>query len=214
LLWNRSDSNDETPPDTSSTASTTTTSNSGKSYHQKSYSSGSVNKKLKPPIEKIPAQQSSNDQVNNRSLSDDNFPELPTVIEQRTKKSPSHALINTSPEIQQRQISPVTRGSQSMTQLINTNPQRKQASPLINRFRRHSDLKLLSPTNSPPTRKPPRPLIDLRSTDTKKQNLAHIFDQSDELSLISDEEIKTEVTNENILRTSSEESPDLLTISD
>jgi len=213
LLSNKSESIEETPSESSITASTTT-SNSGKSSsHIKTYSTGNMNKKLRPPCE---PQRSLftystplllTHQIN-RSVSDDNFGDIRnhgfTEREFSKKINPEK--------------SPKPHHTNSLHQLNTVPTHRKQVVTPNPTNRRYSDIKLSPGTKtSTITFKKSQPLIEgftpipKELKQLKKGKNVPLIEHSDDVSLISEEEL---IKKENISRSSEDSSPDLLSLSD
>jgi len=237
-LLNKSESTDETPSESSTTASTTT-SNSGKSSsHFKSYSSGMQNNNKIRSIDHTTPQsylcktdrthpQFLSYQINsiNRSVSDDNFAEIINQTPGITERSG-----NPGKSKYQQKKPPQKQNSLPHLLLLNTNNstthRSKVVAPINSTNRRYSDIKLspLPPVTPPTTmitlsKTQPQlesfitpPLSHNKEIKSKKGKNLNLIEHSEEISLISEEELNKK---DNVSSRSSEDSsPDLLSLSD
>jgi len=219
LSVNKSDSTDETPSESSTTASTTTSNSVGKSSsHIKSYSSGNVQKKIRSPqhhqtnnnncdTQRSPIHTSSTTFINyhqiNRSVSDDNFGEIIRNSGNISDQSPgSNSGKSVNDDIKQQNSVP-----QLNTLATSTHGKQVVVVAPIPSYRRYSDVK----SNPIPaiTFKKSQPLLGVPSK-RKVKNL-QLLEHSEEVSLISEEEI---TKRDNNSRSSEDSSPDLLSLSD
>jgi len=179
---------------------------------KKSLSSGNIRKKLRSP-------QSANNSPTPAAKADDIFSGIMSV---RRMSVMGPLPMKTSPG-----VSPTSSPEATLRQAISKEflhstgslTRFKARTPLVPKVRRHSDLRLTKVPNSiskSVTVQPTKRIVELKVyTEQGKTKESQVnIEASEEVSLLSEEDIK-KVTKELSYRTSSEDSsPDLLSISD